>query len=410
MPSANTSLSQPLMTPRPVVQIPDRFKRRYATLHPAGQMVGLMLWVPTAFVILFSLCYIGALHAPAPHNVPIGIVGTSPAARQLAETLQTTSHGAVRTSVSSSVGTGAVRDGDVAALFVPGSSEQPAQVIVASANSLTLAQYAEQLFTQVAAGEHATIRVDDLAPLPARDAGGTVPFFITLVSTIAGYLTGMFCGLLGGPLRRRARWAIIAVTSVVLSLLLSVIVGPLLGAVSGHFIQLWAITCATVLAAGLVTNGLAHFFGRFVVMPALFIFVFLNVPASGGSYPPSFVPGIFRWLNHVVIGGYDVPLMRRTLYSVGPGIGRGIIGLAVYGLIGLGLGIVGPSFVNWRRSRREQLGLSPAGMMGDATHQLALRATSTDDGDPHEADRELASGVASELETELELAGHPSSG
>jgi hypothetical protein len=49
-------------------------------------------------------------------------------------------------------------------------------------------------------------------------------------------------------------------------------------------------------------------------------------------------------------------------------------------------------------------------MMGDATHQLALQATSTDVDDSHEADTELASGVASELETELELAGHPSSG
>jgi hypothetical protein len=220
----------------------------------------------------------------------------------------------------------------------------------------------------------------------------------------------MFCGQLGGPLRRRDRWAIIASISVVLSLILSVIVGPILDAFSGHFVDVWAITCATLLIAALVTNGLAYFFGRFVIMPALFIFVFLNVPASGGAYPQTFVPGIFRWLNHVVIGGYNVPLMRRALYSVGPGIGRGIIGLAVYGLIGLALGIVGPSFVNWRRSRRAQLGLSAAGMMGDATHQLALQAASRDVHDSEEAERELASGTASELETELELTGHHSSG
>jgi hypothetical protein len=39
-------------------------------------MVDLILWPPIAFVALFSLRYIGRLHAPVPHHVPIGVVGT----------------------------------------------------------------------------------------------------------------------------------------------------------------------------------------------------------------------------------------------------------------------------------------------------------------------------------------------
>jgi hypothetical protein len=366
------------MSSRPIVAIPAAYKRRYARMHPARQMVGLMLWLPASVVILFSLCYIGALHAPAPHDVPIGVVGTSTNDQQLASDLQASSKGALRVNTIRAANAAAVRSGKLAAAFVPGSPGHPAKVIVASANGYQLAEYAQQTLAPLAAAERTTVRVDDVAPLPAgHDNLGTVSFFITLVATLGGYLLGVFCGQQGAPLRRRDRWSVVAAMGALLSLLVTGISGPILGAFTGHFFEAWAVTYATVLVAGLVTDALGYYFGRFLIVPALVLFVFINVPSGGGTYPVTFVPGIFRWLNHIVLSSYDVPLMRHVLYGVGPHVARGIYGLAAYGATGVILALAGPYFVRWRQHRRAKFGLSPRGMMGDASLQLALGSTTS---------------------------------
>lgn len=401
----------PVRGSRPVVALPAGFKARYAKLHPAGQMVGLMLWLPLAFVIVFSLCYIGGMHAPAPHNVPIGVVGADPASEQFAGDLHASSHGAMSGRAYPGLDGAAttdLREGKVAALFVPGKPGLPAQVLVASANGEQLSNFAQQALGPVAAAaaEKTTLTITDIAPLPAHDAGGTVAFFVTLVGTIGGYLVGVFCGMLGGPLRRWVRWAVVVASTFVFALASSVVSGPILGAVTGHFWQMWLILWATGAAAGLVTDALGYFFGRFVVIPALVVFVFVNVPASGGTYPVQFVPGIFRWLHHVVIGGYDVPLMRRAVYGVGPSAWQGVAGLAVYAAIGIALAWAGPYYVGWRRRRRAQLGLSPAGMMGEASHQLMMMAAAHGAAQ-QQAEAELAAGEVSELEAEIEVSRSP---
>jgi hypothetical protein len=250
--------------------------------------------------------------------------------------------------------------------------------------------------------------VDDVAPLPAGDDNlGTVSFFITLVATLGGYLLGVFCGQQGAPLPRRDRWSVVAATGILISLLVTVISGPILGAFTGHFFEIWAITYATLLGAGLVTDALGYYFGRFVVAPALVLFVFINVPSGGGTYPVTFVPGIFRWLNHIVLSSYDVPLMRHVLYGAGPHVTRGIYGLAAYGAAGVILALAGPHFRRWRQHRRAELGLSPGGMMADASLQLALGARTPEPsnvtGSADDRSIEFASGHPSEIGAEIEV-------
>jgi hypothetical protein len=364
---------------RPLIALPSAYKARYARLHPAGQMVGLMMWLPALFVILFSLTYIGGLHAAAPHNVPIGVVGTSADARQLADGLHASSKGTMSGRLYPSVDIAAVRNGTVAALFTPGAPGHSAEAVVASANGAQLSSFAQQALAPLAAAEKTTLHVRDLAPLPPYDASGTVPFFVALGATIGGHLMGMFCGLMGAPLRRRVRWGLIVAVTFMLSLFITVMVGPVLGAVSGHFLQVWAVTWATAIAAGLLTNALAYYLGRFVAIPALVLFVFVNVPASGGSYPVEFVPPIFRWLHHIVLGGYNVPLLRRALYGVGPSTWSGVYALIVYAAIGIALALAGPPYAAWRLRRRTRLQLSPGGMFGEASRQLhELAAGATD--------------------------------
>jgi hypothetical protein len=330
-----------------------RYRAWYETLPTPVQMIGLQIWLPTFFIIAFVFCYVFAFHAPSFKDVPVAVVGPSSSMQAVADQIQTSSKGAVDVSV---IGTTAdakdrVRDGELAAAYVPG--QGTATLVIASADSFQLASLARQFFQPIAAASHVTLTVDDLAPLPARDSFGTSLFYLTLLCTIAGYMVAMFVGMMGGGLRHWQRFTIFGASSVVLPFVAMLLARFVVGVVDGHFWMLWAIGAATSFAVGCVVNGLAYFFGRFVTGIALLLFVFANVPSSGGAYPPELVPQPFRFLHDFVSGTATIDLLRRTVYGVGPAAWQGWLLLACYAAAGTLLALVGkPYFVAKMRRQR----------------------------------------------------------
>ncbi|WGL52564.1 ABC transporter permease [Nocardioides sp. BP30] len=380
------------------------FKRRYEKFHPATQMIGLQLWLPLVFVILFCLCYVGAFHSISPHEMKVGVVGEQ-TATQVDSALAKAAPGGFDVREMRAADTQAVRKGELVAIFDPTTQGGPTLVIGTAAAGSANVSTVEATFRGISAAAGNTLQIKDIAPLPHSDATGTVALYVSLVGTIGGYMVGMFCGMMGNPLRRRDRFAILGGSAVVLSLVASVLVGPVLGALVGHFLSLWALLFCTVLAVGLAVNGIAYYLGRFVTGGALVIFVFLNIPASGGAMPVDMVPEPFRWLNHVVVSGGTVPLIKDIWYGAGPGAHIGVWRLAAYAAIGLVLAIPGPRYVRWRHHRRTLLGLPAGGMMGHAQAQLmaaaqraAAPATTSD------SDAGAASGSAVEAEAVLDEA------
>jgi hypothetical protein len=386
----------------------QRAKASYQRLHPSAQMIGLQLWLPFAFVLLFVLCYINAFHAPAPHDQPIGVVGTPAAARQWDATLEKAVPGGytVRTVAPSDTAAALqqVRSGDLAALYAP-SAHGAGTLTYATANGVETSEFALQTFQGVTAGSGAGLAIHDLAPLPSNDLVGTDALYVSLVSIITGYLTGMFCGMLGGPLRRRTRWGILIGAAAVFSLIITLLVEYVVGALHGHFWELWATLGATSLSVGLVVDALGYFLNRFVTGAALTLFVFLNIPSSGGAMPVAFVPEPFRWLHNVVIGNGLIDIVRAIFYQVGPGAHVGVLRLVYYAAAGIVLALFGPHFAAWRHRRRTLLGLPLGGMMGHAQHQLMLAATTKAAADEEPTEGEDASGSAVEGEAALEQAG-----
>src|ERR1700689_232792 len=87
------------------------------------------------------------------------------------------SHGTLRVSTTPVVDTGSARRGDVGAEFEPGSRGHPATLVVLSASQFQISSLVEASFAPIAAGEHAQLRIDGLAPLPARDRYGNSIFY-----------------------------------------------------------------------------------------------------------------------------------------------------------------------------------------------------------------------------------------
>jgi len=334
-----------------------RYRRQYARLSPPVQMIGLQLWLPLLFVIVFCLCYVNAFHQPTPKNVPVAVVGTGPAVTTLADTLESASHGSLSVSVVASpeAARGDVRSGDLAGAFVPGGAGRPAHLTIASGDQFQLATLARSTFAPLAAAQGTTLAVDDIAPLPKHDSFGTTVFYVTLVFIIPAYMVGMFVGMMGAGLGHRVRLGIIAGTSLVFSLIGAVLCGPVLGAVHGHLPAVWLLGFATACTVGLAVNGLAYFLGRFVTGAALIVFVFVNIPAAGGAYPPSFMPEPFKALHPYVIGTGVLDVLRDVIYGVGPGLGRGALIIGCYAAAGALLTAVGrPYFLRRTRLRAER--------------------------------------------------------
>jgi hypothetical protein len=360
----NLRFSQPeaiMITPQAgeSVRSNNAWRRWYSTLHPSLQLIGLQLWMPLFFILMFCLCYVAAFHAPTPHDVPVAVVGSS---AQVERSAAATLPGTFSFTFLGS-------DADARAAVVNGSAAvayDPAESIlyVASAHQFQAANLVPALLRPVLPTGAAAPRVIDLAPLPPYDSYGMTGMYLMLAWCIGGYMTAMFIGMMGGPLMQRTRMAVIVGLGLVISAVTNILAGPVIGAIHGHFWVMLLMAWGWIVAIGLAVNGLSYFFGRFIALPAMVVFVFLSVPASGAAYPPWFMPEPFRWLNNVVVGSGITEMIKRSLYTVGPGYSRGLIMMACYAAAGLVMMLVGKRYWEARRVRRVLAGQST--MFADA--------------------------------------------
>lgn len=365
----------------------QRYRAAYAKLPPGLQLVGLQVWMPVFFVALFCLCYVSAFHAPAVRNAPVAVVGSAEVSTLEKSTGTMFDYHPVADRAAAE---DLVRSGtDIGALDLT-SPNRPV-LVVASAHSYQAANLARQTFTPFFTGARQRLTVHDLAPLPPHDSFGMTTMYLSLAWCIGGYMLALFLGLMGAPLRHRVRIGVILGGGLLLSLFAMVLVGPVVGAVQGHFLPLWGIGFCWMSAIGLATNGLSYFFGRFVAMPAMALFVFLSIPSSGAAYPAFMLPQFFQWLQPYVVGFGITEMIKHTLYGVGEPYWKGFLLLGCYAAAGLVLTLVGKQWRQRREIRRVLAGRTTMFMdaqtasreHGIAEREAILREHCGDDVDAH---------------------------
>jgi len=347
----------------PVHVLPPRrsaYRRWFSRLHPSLQLVLMQLWMPVFMCLMFVLCYIAAFQHVAPRHVPVGVIADTATVAQLQQGAEKAAPGAFDFSPVPDAATAReeVRSGRYGAVMDPAERS----IMVAGAHQNQAATLLPTLLTPLF-GDGAAPTKDDVAPLPTGDIGMT-PMYLMLTWCITGYLAAMFIGLMGGPLRRVTRFAVIFGAAAFLTLLATVLVDPVLGAIRGHFWALWGLGFCWAVAIGFTVNGLSYFMSRFIAAPAMTIFIFLSIPSSGAAMPQWLMPEPFRWLNHVVVGSGITEMLKRLIYDVGPGYGRGWRMLACYAVIGLALTLIGKPY--WEHRRVKALASGRTTMFQDA--------------------------------------------
>ncbi|QXJ26094.1 DUF3533 domain-containing protein [Actinomadura graeca] len=304
----------------------------------------------------FILSYIGALHSPTPHRIPVAVVAPGSAAGQVVATLDGLKGDPVRarTAASERDARQMIMDRTVDAAIVVDPRGATDTLLVASAGGPAVSTTAEQIATELEGTRHRQARVVDIRPPGAKDGRGLSSFYLILGWVIGGYLAAAILGLAGGarpagPRRSVIRLGALAACAVVSGLGGVVIAGPVLGALPGHFLALWAVGTLVVFATAAATAAFQTLLGIVGIGVAILLFVVLGNPSAGGVYPRSLLPPFWRAIGEWLPTGAATTAVRNVVYFSGHAIAHALWVLAAYAVAGTAAAI-GSSVIRRRRA------------------------------------------------------------
>ncbi|WP_285569807.1 MULTISPECIES: hypothetical protein [unclassified Streptomyces] len=339
------------------------------------------LVTPLLMCVGMGLAYLGAFHAPEPHDLRVDVVGSGPSAQVLAQTLQDKGDGAlsVRTVPDRAAAVDHLRTQDSYGAYVPGRSPE---LLVATASSDTSATVVEKVFTEVAAGQGAPLKVTNTAPTADGDPTGQGIFFLLVAVSIGSYASVAVIGGAGAVLPLRIRAALAVAASLVVSVIGAVFAGPLFGLVDRGLGGLWAM--AWLYAAGilLIGVGLHTFLKRWTTLGVMVLFVMLNFTSSGGIFRPELQPGFFGALHAFWNGAGFVEGVRSHVYFGGHALGGHLLVLALWFVVGI-------------------LAMALAGL-AERKRRVAVAATAPAAGERRRGEQ-AGTGTETEEETEEEI-------
>jgi len=314
----------------------------------------------------FVWSFVGGLHQPTFHRVPIAVLGP-PA---LSQKLSSGGQFAVTRVDSRQAAINRVDDHSALGGIAVGRSG--IDVLVAPVAGLTVsdalsAELPPKLRAAAPAGT--PVRVLDLKPAPRNDPLGLSPFFLALSIMIGSYIGSVFFALAFGvkPVGRRVWWRLLGVSVVGLALALSEVgVVYAIGPLQGHYVPLVLGSLLLGLSVSYITVGLQSLLGILGTTVAILVFVILGNPSSGGPVPNELLPGIWRTIGPYLPEGAGTQLFRNVAYFGSHNLTRPI--LVMFAWLVAGIVLVLGSL------RVRPLGLQ---MKDDLDRQAASRASTS---------------------------------
>jgi len=284
----------------------------------------------------FITSYIGAFHSPTPHNIDVEVAAPLSVAGGLVARLNAISGRPLEaTAVAEEASAvAALRQDRTAAVFVPDLEKPDDTLLVASAGGAAQASAVETVFQQGEMAAHRNLEVRDLVPFQSGDGRGLSAFYLVVGWLIGGYLLAALFGLTHGR-PRTWRIAVFRLGATIPYAVLSglggaLILGPVLGAVNGHFVAVAGVGALLVLAAATVAIGLQALFGTVGVGIVLIIFVVLGNPSAGGPYQASLLPAFWRAIGGALPNGAGVTTIRQITYFGAYGITKSLLIICVW--------------------------------------------------------------------------------
>ncbi|MFJ9080366.1 hypothetical protein ACIRO3_34800 [Streptomyces sp. NPDC102278] len=284
-----------------------------------------------------GLAYMGAFVHPEPHHMPVAIVGEGPQAMAFAQTVKNEAGDAldVRTLAHRSDAVAELRDRHITGAYVP--SDSAPELIVATAASDTGATVVEKIFTPIAAGQGAPLKVTDVVRNVDDDPTGQGLFFLLVAVSIGSYASVAVLGGAGAALRMWGRALLVVRVSGVVSAIGALLAGPVFHLAHHGLAGVWGLSWLYSAGILFIGVGLHTFLKRWTTLAMMVLFVMLNFTSSGGLFRPELQNGFFGALHSFWNGAGYVGGLRSILYFGHDGLVRQVLTLTAWLLVGLAL-------------------------------------------------------------------------
>lgn len=300
---------------------------------PTGVVVGVLPLALAAVLALVLLAFGLPAVKAAPHDLPVGVAGPTPAATQVVSALEAREPGAfsVQAFRDEAALTEAIRGREVQGGFVVTPSGPT--VLTASAGSPAAAQALTAIGTAIAQQSGAEPTVRDVVPLTADDprgAGLTASLFPLVIGAIAPTLA-----LTSAAGRRRVQLAAGTVYALVAGLAVAAVVHHVFGSLDGNLLAESAVFAATIGASMLALLGLHRVLGLAGFGLGAATLVLLGNPLSGAASGPELLASPWREIGQSMPPGAGSQVLRSVSFFDGAGASAGWVVLAAWALAGL---------------------------------------------------------------------------
>lgn len=292
--------------------------------------------------LAFVLSYVGAFHHPQPHRVPVVVAGPRQVSAPAVASLNRLRGAPIEaTGLASELAAFTrLRHGATDGVFIISPTTTTDTLYVAGGGGAAVVTALQDIFTRVQAAQHRRLRVVDAVRAQSGDARGLSGFYVVIGWLIGGYLAAALLSIAHGARPSNLRRAAIRLLGVLIYAIVSglggaLIVGPVLGALTGHVLALWALGVLLVFAAAAVTMAFQTLAGVLGIGLTVLLFVVLGNPSAGGAYPPPLLPGFWRTISGWIPNGAGVQAVRRIVYFGGHGILGDLLLIAAYAGVGL---------------------------------------------------------------------------
>jgi nucleotide-binding universal stress UspA family protein len=323
-----------------------------------------------AFAAIFVALTLSAYHAPRPHNLPVGIVGSAAVTSRVEHALDSASPGAFgwrSYSSAASARTGIAQREVDGALVASGPS---LRLLVAEGGGTAPAQALTQAFGVVAAKAGRQLVVTDVVPPLPSDTQALSSFFVLLSVLIPTLAAGSGSALAF----RRARPALAVGVPVAVAIAMGLVSAAVADGIAGlgNYAAIAGVVALFSLAVAAPTALLARIWPPLVLV-AVLVFIVFGIPVSGGpANLASFSPAFLRALDPALPLGVAASVVRNVVYFGGHATALRLWVLAAWALAG----VAGLILITTLRHRaRVQTALMPPVVQAEPEPALSDRAS-----------------------------------
>ncbi|UMG91103.1 ABC transporter permease [Nocardioides sp. TF02-7] len=302
-------------------------------------MVALFV-MPFLIVTMMYATYMGTMHDPQPRDLPVAVVGEGPEVDRFAGALEAESDGALEVRRLDDRGEveELIREQEIAGAIEIPTQGATATVYHAMAGGASQATLVDRELGAAAVAESWQVETVDVEPLPEGDGSGTMVLFAAMGMMLAGYVP-LSAMLLGTPnLLRVRRFLPIAVGwGALTSSLIWLILGPVVGAVDGHYPLFLGVGTLAVTAVGTAQLLFTKVMGPFAVLLGMLLWVIFGVPSSDLALSVHAMPGFLQWLHDVLPLPAAGQALRSAIYFDGAGFWGHVLPLVAWLVAAAGL-------------------------------------------------------------------------